>query len=234
MRLRRPLYRIHIWLSWIVGLQILLWMVSGLFMVASPIETIRAAHLTREPQTVDLRAAELLPPAELLHREKRAVERLTLKTWLGRPAYELHYADGGAALIDARSGKRLSPLTATAASVAARAGYAGRAPVAEVTRVDPNAIPLDFRRDDPAWRIRFADREGTIFYVGAETGEVLARRTDHWRWFDLMWGLHIMDWRGRENVNNPLVIAASVLALLTTMAGATLLFMRRRRRATAG
>lgn len=228
MRLRPRLYRIHIWLGWIVGLQILIWMATGLFMTASPTERVRGEHLRREPESLDLRTADVLPPSEVLRREKRPIENLLLKTWLGQPAYELHYAGGGAALVDARSGKRLSPLSQTAAEIAARADYAGGGGIGTVRRVDPKAVPLDLRRDDPAWRITFTDRADTVLYVSAETGEVLARRTGHWRWYDLMWGLHIMDWRGRTDFNNPLVIAASALALASTLAGAALLFARRR------
>jgi len=225
---RTRFYRIHVWLSWIVGLQILLWIGSGLFMAASPIDTVRGEHRKREPETLDLRAAEVLPPAAILRRERRAVERLTLKTWLGRPAYELRYADGGAALVDAASGQRLSPITRSGAEFAARAAYAGPGPVADISRVDPRAVPLDLRRDDPAWRVEFADLSDTVVYVAAETGEVLAHRTDRWRLYDFMWGLHIMDWNGRENFNSPWLIAVSGLALASVLAGAALLFVRRR------
>ena len=228
MSIRSRLYRVHIWLSWIVGLQLLIWVATGLFMTASPIDAVRGAHLKRVPESLDLRAVHVLPPADVLRREKRAVEALMLKTFLDTPVYELRYAGGGAALLDAVSGKRLTPLTQPGAEAAALAGYAGRGKVAEATRVDPKAVPLDLRRDDPAWRVRFLDGSGTVFYISAETGEVLARRTNRWRIYDFMWGLHIMDWRGREDINNPWVIAASALALASTLAGAVLLFVRRR------
>lgn len=229
----RPLwYRVHIWLSWIVGLQIVIWIATGLFMALSPIETVRGEHLVKKAATLDLRSAAVLPPATVLAREKRAVERLQLKTWAGRPTYEIHYADGRAGLVDAVSGKSLTPLTGIAAEMAARAVYAGREPDATATRVDPENIPLDFRRDEPAWAVRFHDevisRGGTIFYVSAETGEVLARRTDRWRLYDLMWGLHIMDWGGRENFNSPWLIGVSLLSLISVIAGGVLLFTRRR------
>ena len=232
MTRRTTFYRFHIWLSWIVGLQILIWVATGLFMALSPIETVRGEHLMRKAQAVDLRGATVLPPAAVLARETRPVQHLMLKNWLGRPAYEIHYAGGGAAMVDAGSGKRLTPLTATAAEMAARAAYAGRATDATATRVDPKAIPLDFRRDEPAWAVRFSGvverRGGTIFYVSAETGEVLARRTDRWRLYDFMWGLHIMDWDDREDFNSPLLIVVSVLALASVLAGAVLLFTRHR------
>lgn len=225
-------YRFHIWLSWIVGLQIVIWVATGLFMALSPIETVRGEHLARKPETIDLRGVPVLLPGEIAAREKKPVERLLLKTWLGRPTYEIHYADGRAALVDAASGKRLSPLTGTAAEMAARAVYAGGEPMQEATRVDPKAIPLDFRRDEPAWAVRFHNAVistgGTVFYVSAETGEVLARRTDRWRLYDLMWGLHIMDYGGRTNFNTPWLIVVSALSLVSVLAGGALLFLRRR------
>jgi uncharacterized iron-regulated membrane protein len=229
MATRLPWYRIHIWLSWIVGLQILLWVASGLFMALSPIETVRGEHLRRDPPRLDLRsAAGVRPPAEVLRAEKRPVERLVLKTWLGQPTYELHYAGGRAALVDARTLERVSPLTQSGAEMAARAAYRLDRPIAEIVRVDAGDVPLDFRRDEPAWRVRFATQSGAVFYVSAETGEVLAVRTTRWRLYDFMWGLHIMDWGGRENFNSPWLVAFSALSLLSVVAGAVLLFIRRR------
>ena len=81
----------------------------------------------------------------------------------------------------------------------------------------------------PAWGIRFAD--GARVYVDAESGAVLALRTRQWRWYDWMWGLHIMDLRGREDTSHPVLIAAAALALLATLIGLVLLpFAARRRR----
>jgi hypothetical protein len=230
--LRPTLHKIHIWLSWIVGLQIILWVASGLFMAFTPIETVRGEHLAKKVEAIDLRGQAVLPPMQAIAKEKRAVERVTLKTWLGRPTYELRYADGGAGMVDAISGKSLTPLTAMAAANAARAVYAGREPTEEVTEIDPKAIPLEFRRDEPAYAVRFhgpvASSGSDIFYVSAETGEVIARRTTLWRVYDFMWGLHIMDWGGRTNFNSPWLIAFSLVSLISVVAGAVLLFARRR------
>ena len=37
--------RLHIWIGWLVAVPLLLWTVSGLFMVSQPIETVRGEHL---------------------------------------------------------------------------------------------------------------------------------------------------------------------------------------------
>ncbi|MFT6661534.1 MAG: exosortase/archaeosortase [Maricaulis maris] len=58
---------------------------------------------------------------------------------------------------------------------------------------------------------------------------VTARRNDTWRVFDFFWMLHIMDYEERENFNNPLLITASVFALVTVLAGLLLLVLRLQR-----
>ena len=42
---RTRLRRWHVWLGWLVALPILFWTVSGLVMVAKPIEEVRGEHL---------------------------------------------------------------------------------------------------------------------------------------------------------------------------------------------
>ena len=89
----------------------------------------------------------------------------------------------------------------------------------------------------PAWRVDFDDGANRSLYVAADTGAVTARRSTLWRVYDFLWGLHIMDWRGHENFNSPLLIVATILALIVTIAGIVLLpsrlgltaWLRRRR-----
>lgn len=72
--------------------------------------------------------------------------------------------------------------------------------------------PTDLRRERPAWGIEFAD--GARGYIDADTGSLLAIRSGHWRWFDFMWGLHIMALQTREDTSRPLLVGLAALALL--------------------
>ena len=45
MPIFRFMSQIHLWLGVIVGAQVMLWLISGLFMVLWPIETVRGEHL---------------------------------------------------------------------------------------------------------------------------------------------------------------------------------------------
>ncbi len=69
-------------------------------------------------------------------------------------------------------------------------------------------------------------------YIDADTGAVLALRTSQWRWFDWMWGLHIMDLGGREDTHHALLIGFAAVALLGTIVGLILLPLSARRRRT--
>ncbi|MCW5725519.1 MAG: PepSY domain-containing protein [Maricaulaceae bacterium] len=237
----RWLIRIHKWVALIVGLQVLLWVLSGLVMTAMPIEWVRAEHTIRaeDPAALDLAAA--LPPGEAAARAGLPPPaRAVLKSFQGRAVYEFQAADGSLALADAATGARLSPIGEETARAVARAAFSGQAEIDSVTFFP--AATWESRRDTPTWRIDFADGEGTRLYVATLTGEVIARRNDAWRVFDFFWMLHIMDYEDRTDINNPLVIIASAAALVTTIAGFALLFPwlkrllfnRRRRKAQAG
>ena len=65
--------------------------------------------------------------------------------------------------------------------------------------------------------------DGTHFYVDAGSGQIVATRTRFWRFYDLMWGLHIMDPQTREDTHNPFVIAFGVIALAMSILGVILL-----------
>jgi hypothetical protein len=79
--------------------------------------------------------------------------------------------------------------------------------------------------------------DGTNFYVDANSGEVVARRTSWWRFYDWMWGLHIMDLKTREDAHNPLTILFAIAALAMSLLALVLLPLstrwRRRRRKDA-
>jgi len=72
--------------------------------------------------------------------------------------------------------------------------------------------------------------DDTRFYVNAATGEITARRTPLWRFYDFMWGLHIMDPGGRDDFNNPWVQAFSAIGAVSVVLGLVLLPMTIRRR----
>lgn len=227
MRTRQRLRRRHIWLGWIVGLPFLAWTVSGLVMVARPIEAVRGEDLIGEAPALPAGLAAV-PPAI----GPRPLASLRLETRPEGPRWILKYADGAGRLADARSGLLLPQLAAADAARIVEARYKGTARIAAVDRTSAESPPLDLRRKVAAWRVTMSD--GTRFYLDAATGDILARRTRWWRFYDLMWGIHIMDLKTREDAHNPLLIGFAGVSLVTTLLALILLPMASRRRRAAG
>jgi hypothetical protein len=222
-RIRQRLRRWHIRLGWIVGLPLLGWTASGLVMVARPIETVRGEGLIAQAPALP---AGLSPVAPALG--PRPLASLRLENRADGPRWLVKYADGGTRLADARTGRLLPPLAAADAARIVEGRYTGKARVAAVGRTSAEAPPLELRRKVAAWRVTMSD--GTRFYLDSATGEILARRTRWWRFYDLMWGVHIMDLKTREDAHNPLLIGLGIVALATILLALGMLPMTPRRR----
>lgn len=81
-----------------------------------------------------------------------------------------------------------------------------------------------YRGPLPVWEVEFDDPTFYRIYISPTSGKVLARRSELWRWYDFLWGLHIMDYEERDNFNNSLVQWAALFGLLMSISGLVLLF----------
>jgi hypothetical protein len=212
--------KIHKWLALLMAIQILFWFASGLFFAWFPIERVRSEHAMAgaapAPVPLDEAAAGLarLRAAGLVQAATVEIRRVD-----GRPAALV----GGQRpiLYDLATARRLSPIPLTLAARIAEADHAGDLRAARVTRIAAN--DSEYRGALPAWRVDFEDGEGRAIYVAADTGMVTARRSTLWRTYDFLWGLHIMDWGGHANFNTWLLVIATALALVMSVAGIVML-----------
>ena len=206
------------WLGWLIGLPMLFWTVSGLVMVARPIEEVRGTALLR-----DLAPISLAAPAVVPRLDGRGVASLTLEPRAAGPRWIIRF-DGdlpASRLADPATGRLLAPLGAAEAVREVSARYTGNAKVERVTRVDPRVKLTELNSKLDGWRVAMND--GTHFYVDGGSGEIVARRTRVWRIHDWMWGLHIMDLQGRSATHNPWVVTFSLLAVIMVLLALVLL-----------
>lgn len=228
--------KIHKWLALLMAVQILFWFASGLFFALFPIERVRSEHAiaqsSAEPVPFGVAADGLLR----LGSAGVTAQKIEIRVLLGRPVALLTPRGGRPALYDLRDGRPISPIPMSLAVRIAEADHTGEARAARVERVSANSP--EYRGALPAWRVDFDDGANRSLYVAADTGAVTARRSTLWRVYDFLWGLHIMDWRGHENFNHPLLIVATALGLIVIVTGIVMFpsrlgytAWRRRRRA---
>ena len=226
--MNRRLYALHRWISAVAFAQLAAWTVSGTFFAVVPIERVRGTGVEGGHRSAIPQRGGELTPAEAMVRARQAgftaVSSLELRATAAGVFYVV--SEGERKLrLDANTG-RPAPVTIEEAKATARRDQAGAPPVASATLIE--RYPHIEYRDKPlpAWQVRLGDGSGTVVYVDATTGDVTARRSDLWRWYDFLWSLHIMDYGGRDDFNHPLLVGAAALALLTVLSGITLWCIR--------
>lgn len=223
MRPRRAFYKLHLWLGWLIGVPFLFWTVSGLWMVARPIEEVRGGHLKAEP-------AKLVLPEKVISPQTngRAIISAKLEQRPWGAQWTIDFVDGGVGRFDPATGLYLKRLSLLEARQLVLATYVGKGRLEKLGFVAADRNPLELRRDRPAWEADFDD--GTHVFIDADSGALLAVRTEQWRLYDVMWGLHIMDLQTREDTHHPILISMAALAGIGTIFGLILLPMATKRK----
>jgi uncharacterized iron-regulated membrane protein len=210
----------HKWLGLFIGLQVVIWSLSGLYMTVVHIDTIHGDHLVRPQPPTGIAASSLLDPLGVA--AANGAENVRLAWVRNKPAYVLR-TPAGELVADAITGRPVAPLSEAEIRATATGTYKGKEAIASAELI--TEIPGEIRgRKPPLWRVEFDHWNQPTFYLSPVTGELLTRRHELWRVFDFVWMLHIMDYDERENVNNMLLRAFTWGAVLMALSGIWLLF----------
>jgi hypothetical protein len=221
--------RLHKWVGLLIGIQAVLWMLSGLYMTAISIDLIHGDHLAHRDET-PISAAALTGSMANLNANFPVITGLRVKRLLGREVYEVRHANG-IGLMDAQSGKRLDPLDEKTARALVAELYQGEGELKQIELL--TTLPGEVaKRKGPLWRADFDDATGSSLYLSPLSGELVAKRHDYWRLYDFLWMFHIMDYDTRDNINNPLLRIAAVAGTLFAASGLWLLWFSLGRRKT--
>ena len=217
---------LHKWFGLILGLQFVLWSISGAMMALLDHHKVSAEQSVREPAALIV-PADTLPLASVAEAVGAPILGLRLKALGDGFVYEAA-TPSGVKLIDATSGRPV-PVDAARAGALAAAAFSGSEPIASVRRVD--TVDVETRKLPlPLWRVEFADPERTTLLLSTSTGDVLERRNDSWRLWDVFWMIHIMDYTKRESFNHPLIITVASGIAWLALSGLILLVQSFRRR----
>ena len=226
MSFRVIIQRFHLWVGLLLGIQVFLWLLSGLVMTWFHINLVRGETNSFQAPPQELEAAAYASPGGVIA-QMDGVTSVELRGFRGRPVYEVHSADG-AALFDAASGEKLTPINERLVRAIAEDDFV---PEADLVRIRlMSETPHEYRRELPVWRADFDDRLNTRIYISPTTGKVVSRRNDIWRIFDFFWMLHIMDYVDRENFNTWWVQLASLIGTLFAASGLVMVVMKSGRR----
>ena len=205
----------HKYLSILISIQLLLWTISGIYFAFNQIELVRGEQY-RLPQvfSVDLSKVNLvLDSVNSIQVARRFGEEILIV--LREAGIEYLNLEGVAL-------EKLSKTQATSIVSAATS----LTPLAVEEIIDPEPGSEYRGRNLPLFKVITQDQENDEInvYIDAISGQVVAIRSEQWRLWDLMWGLHIMDWETRDEINNWLLKLFSVLALISSLTGVFIFF----------
>ena len=201
MKTKKFTRNLHRYLSIFVSIQLLLWTISGIYFAYNKIELVRGEQY-RLPKNVEYRIFDRLGIS--------IIETIEY----GEKSYKT-YPDGNL----------IKPLTKEEAiKITAQKTTLNPLEASLITELYPGA---EYRGSLPVYKVKTDTKDDINVYVGYMTGDIGSIRSDSWRIWDLMWSLHIMDYRERDNINNILLQILSILALVTSISGITLFFVKK-------
>ncbi len=198
----------HKWLSIVVGLQLLIWLVSGFYFNLMDHEKVGGNQYRQTPiQQSSINYTQLLEAKHILAQAEPAIS-IELIHLLGRPYYLLNHHKGlyphfknRYSLYDAYQGE-LTELSEEMVKALALQTYNGSGKVASVKLLTG---PIDdfAKQKNATWQVNFDNQVNTSVYVEAGSGRIVGHSDDDKRFADFFFMLHFMDYGGQGSFNNP-------------------------------
>ncbi len=214
------------------AIPIVIWGFTGSYFVLMDIGFIRSDHIVVE-QTDKVSASSVSYPIIQVYQDFPEAKKVTLKSLLQQAVYQVNLP-GESVLISAQSGKQLETISEQQAKILAhtfqhQGAISPSASITTVTLLTSKAPPELASRYLPVWQLVFDDMAKSTLYICAQTGAVVTKRHEYWRWFDLFWKWHIMDYDDGEAIDNALLFYTAIGSFIAVFSGVILLWQRRKR-----
>ncbi|REL27262.1 hypothetical protein DXX93_12255 [Thalassotalea euphylliae] len=222
----------HKWLSLLLALQVLLWLLSGLYFNVMDSHKARgntyrasssAVQALHQPSDIDIN--QLIAPNIILGKTSPATD-IQLTQLLGEPIYIVRHKKGlyrhfvnHYSLFHAYTGEPFS-LDESHISQIAKVSYSGQGDMASVSYFKSN-LPEFPHQQNPSWQVNFADELATSVYIEAATGRVIGHSDQHKRLTDIAFMLHFIDYGKSGNFNHGLIIFFALCFVWLAISGVT-------------
>lgn len=203
----------HRYLGIFIGIQFLMWTISGLYFSWTDIDEIHGDQYRNEsmvPGSFKDLKSPFIQPSDI------EISSLELREIANQPYYWIN----GKRLINAKTGEIKKEVTQKEAILIANKNMIKGLKVDGIEKITTTGDHHEYRSGPlPAYVISYDTPENIKAYVAVKDGSFQTLRHRDWRWFDFLWMTHTMDYEGRDNFNNLILRAFSLLGLITVFSG---------------
>ena len=218
-KISHKIRRVHRYLGLFLGLQFLMWTISGLYFSWTNLDEIHGdqfKNLNYQPIAFD----SLISPSSINHYE--AINKIEIRDIKKEPYFLINESF----LYNARTGKLKNKISEEDAIYIANNHMKEGLEISSIETIYETGKHHEYREKLlPAYVINYKSNENIKAYISIENAKFQTVRHRDWRWFDFLWMTHTMDYEGRDDFNNTVLRIFSLLVLITVMSGFSLWFV---------
>ena len=208
----------HRYLGLFLGIQFLFWTVSGLYFSWTDLDEIHGDHFKKTPETKAF--SNLISPSQI--QIDSGISSIEIREITNKPYYWINKQK----LYDAYTGDIKNGINQEEALSIAKNNMKEGLKFESIKKITETGKHHEYREKLlPAYVISYDSAENIKAYVSVADGKFQTVRHRDWRWFDFLWMTHTMDYEGRDNFNNKILRAFSLLGLITVFSGFLLYFI---------
>ena len=221
MKIIHSFKRLHKWFALLVGIQLLLWIVSGIGFSFIDHREVSGSFIFKKQHNeqsnpldsiIDFSAVMEKYPTAKSVKQYKLLEQGLVKVSTPNNSF----------LLDV-DGLEKFAINKNLINQLVSASYLGGGTLESLelvsTRYEENR-----KFDLPSWKVSFDDPFGSTLYFSSVTGEYQGIRTDSWRINDFFFMLHFMDYGQRDDFNHPLIIFAALVLVFFSFSGLLLVY----------
>ena len=205
-------------LGFFLGIQFLFWTISGLYFSWTDLDEIHGDHFKKEKEQVSFTNLININDLEF----KDPIKSFELREIADLPYYFIN----DSILFNAYNGNLKDSISLEEAIKISNKNILDKYKISSVDKIYEVGNHHEYRgKPLPAFVISYEGAEKLKSYVSIIDGKFQTVRHRDWRWFDFLWMTHTMDYETRDDFNNKLIRAFSLLGLITVMSGFLLWFI---------
>lgn len=217
------LKKLHKWLSLLVGLQLLLWLGTGLYFNLMDHQKASGNQFRQRPTVAQVDINKLVEPQLVLSQAKQVVS-LKQISLLAHPYYLLTHNKGlyshfknDYSLVDAYTAEPVI-IDETMARKLAQSSYKGQGIIDSTIKLSPPYEDIP-REQNEVWQVNYADYIHTSVYIDAGSGRIIKHSNDDKRFVDIFFMLHFMDYGTEGSFNNVQIVVFAIFTLFFSLTG---------------